>query len=270
MDNTLQIFNFEEMPVRTVLIDDEIWFVGKDVAAILGYNNPSKAVMMHVDEEDKRFEMLKLTDSQNRNLIKTALINESGLYTLVIKSKLPNAKSFRRWVTSDVLPKIRKTGQYSVVSDSYLIEDPIERAYAWIEERKKMQALELKTQEQQKVIEEYEPKVQYCDKILQSDEVVNTTIIAKDYGMSAKELNKRLHEMKIQYKSGTTWVLYSQYQAKGYTQTKTKHLNAKSDSSKSVTYTGWTQKGRLFMYEQLKKNGILPVIERERATNERI
>ena len=126
-----------------------------------------------------------------------------------------------------------------------------------------MQALELKTQEQQKVIEEHEPKVQYCDKILQSDEVVNTTIIAKDYGMSAKELNKRLNEMRIQYKSGTTWVLYSQYQAKGYTKTKTKSLKTKSESSKSVTYTGWTQKGRLFMYEQLKQNGILPLIERE-------
>ena len=266
MDHTLQVFNFEEMPVRTVLIDGEIWFVGKDVAEILGYENPTKALRMHVDPEDKKMGVQNVTpyiiDALGRKQYPT-FINESAIYTLAIKSNQPNAKPFRRWITSDVLPKIRKTGQYSVTGDSYLIEDPIERAYAWIEERKKMQALELKTQEQQKVIEEYEPKVQYCDKILQSDEVVNTTIIAKDYGMSAKELNKRLNEMRIQYKSGTTWVLYSQYQAKGYTKTKTKSLKTKSESSKSVTYTGWTQKGRLFMYEQLKQNGILPLIERE-------
>ena len=91
----------------------EPWLVGKDVAQALGYQNASKAVMSHVDAEDKRFEMLSVSDSQNGNLVKTAIINESGLYSLVLSSKLPGAKKFKRWVTSEVLPSLRKHGLYA-------------------------------------------------------------------------------------------------------------------------------------------------------------
>ncbi|MCI7055897.1 MAG: hypothetical protein MR959_03270 [Selenomonas bovis] len=111
----IQIFNNPEFgQVRTVVVDDEPWFVGKDVAVALGYSNASKAVMMHVDSEDKRKEMLE-ADSQNGNVVTaTMLINESGLYSLVLSSKLPTAKKFKHWVTSEVLPTIRKTGSYSI------------------------------------------------------------------------------------------------------------------------------------------------------------
>lgn len=111
----LQIFNNPEFgEVRTTVIDGEPWLIGKDVAAALGYSNASKAVMMHVDSEDKRKEMLE-ADSQNGNVVTaTMLINESGLYSLVLSSKLPTAKKFKRWVTSEVLPAIRKTGSYSI------------------------------------------------------------------------------------------------------------------------------------------------------------
>ncbi len=111
----LQIFNNPEFgEVRTTVIDGEPWLIGKDVAAALGYSNASKAVMMHVDSEDKRKEMLE-ADSQNGNVVTaTMLINESGLYSLVLSSKLPTAKKFKRWVTSEVLPTIRKTGSYSI------------------------------------------------------------------------------------------------------------------------------------------------------------
>lgn len=112
----LKIFTNPEFgEIRVVEINGEPWFVGKDVAVALGYSNPSKSIMMHVDEEDKRFWMLRVSDSQNGNLVKTALINESGLYSLVLSSKLPTAKKFKRWVTSEVLPSIRKTGGYSTI-----------------------------------------------------------------------------------------------------------------------------------------------------------
>lgn len=118
----LQIFNSPEFgAIRTIEKDGEPWFVGKDVAEILGYANASKAVSTHVDDEDKTFIMLDIADSQNGNVLagqsKTTIINESGLYSLVLSSKLPTAKQFKRWVTSEVIPSIRKTGSYSVPCD---------------------------------------------------------------------------------------------------------------------------------------------------------
>lgn len=111
--NELQAFNNPEFgEIRAVEIDGEPWFVDKDVAAPLGYANPSKAVIDHVDDEDKQFEMMPIADSQNGNLVKTALINESGVYSLIFSSKLESAKKFKRWVTAEVLPAIRKTGSY--------------------------------------------------------------------------------------------------------------------------------------------------------------
>ena len=112
--NQLQIFENPEFgAVRTVEIDGEPWLVGKDVAQVLGYSNPSKAIMVHVDDEDKRFEMIRVSDSQNGNLVKTAIINESGLYSLVLSSKLPTARKFKHWVTSEVLPSLRRHGLYA-------------------------------------------------------------------------------------------------------------------------------------------------------------
>lgn len=108
--NELKIFNNEEFgKIRTVTIDNEPWFVGKDVAVILGYSNPQKALRDHVDEEDKT-----LNDSFTVNGTKGILINESGLYSLILSSKLPNAKKFKHWVTSEVLPILRKTGSYEM------------------------------------------------------------------------------------------------------------------------------------------------------------
>ncbi|MGX7394033.1 BRO family protein [Carnobacterium mobile] len=106
--NDLQIFNFESNEVRTQLIDGQPWFIGKDVSDLLGYSNSPKALKDHVDEDDKLTERIVMA-GQNREV---TIINESGLYSLIIKSKLPNAKKFKRWVTSEVLPSIRKTGSY--------------------------------------------------------------------------------------------------------------------------------------------------------------
>ncbi len=111
--NELKIFENPTFgQVRIVEREGEPWFVGKDVATALGYANPSKAILDHVDDEDKAFQMLEVADSQNGNLVKTAIITESGLYSLVLSSKLPTAKAFKRWITSEVIPSIRKTGGY--------------------------------------------------------------------------------------------------------------------------------------------------------------
>lgn len=114
--NEIQIFKNEEFgDIRTVTIDGEPWFVGKDVAEALGYSNASKAVSVHVGDEDRVLKVIE-ADSQNGNVVKTqtALINESGLYALIFGSKLESAKRFKHWVTSEVLPSIRKTGQYQM------------------------------------------------------------------------------------------------------------------------------------------------------------
>lgn len=112
--NNLQVFSNSEFGnIRTITIDNEPWFVGKDVAEALGYQNGSKAVIDHVDREDKQFLMASVSDSQNGNVVKTAVINESGLYALIFGSKLESAKRFKRWVTREVLPAIRKHGYYT-------------------------------------------------------------------------------------------------------------------------------------------------------------
>ena len=146
--NELQIFNSEEFgDIRTVTIENEPWFVGKDVAEALGYSNASKAVSTHVGEEDRILKVLE-ADSQNGNVVKTqtALINESGLYALIFGSKLESAKRFKHWVTSEVLPAIRKHGVYAV---DELLSNPemaIKAFTALKEEREKNKALEADNQ----------------------------------------------------------------------------------------------------------------------------
>lgn len=117
--NPFEVFNNIEFGnVRVLLVNDEPWFVGKDVAIALGYSNASKAVSIHVDDEDKQFLMLNIADSQDGNVsagqTKTAIVNESGLYSLILRSKLDSARKFKHWITHDVIPQIRKTGSYSM------------------------------------------------------------------------------------------------------------------------------------------------------------
>lgn len=156
--NEVTIFENPEFgKVRTILINDEPYFVGKDVAEILSYTDTFGALKKHVDNEDKQ-------NCQNDSFETPrgmTVINESGLYSLILSSKLPKAKKFKRWVTSEVLPTIRKTGSYSIQNkpDSYTIDDPIERAKRWIEEAEARKALEIK-------IKENEPKVALADKRL--------------------------------------------------------------------------------------------------------
>lgn len=252
----LQIFNSTEFgSVRTTIINGEPFFVGKDVASILGYSNPLKAIRDHVDEEDKGVNET-VTPGGTQELI---VINESGLYSLILSSKMPNAKKFKRWVTSEVLPAIRKHGMYAI---DEILNNP-DLAIAALtqlkEEREKRKQLETVTLVQKQQIAELQPKASYYDLILQNKNTVPITQIAKDYGMSGRKFNELLHELGVQYKFRKTWLLYQYYAECGYTQSRTYAI----DESRSVMHTYWTQKGRLFLYDLLKSEGIYPLIEQE-------
>lgn len=264
MDNNIKVFeNSEFGKVRTVILNDEPWFIGKDVTDILGYQNGSRDINRHVDEDDRQ-NYQNGTFESNRGM---AIINESGLYSLILSSKLPTAKKFKRWVTSEVLPSIRKHG-------AYMTEDTIKKAMAEPDFIIKL-ATELKKEQeqnkqltetcsqQQQVIGELKPKADYVDKILKSNSLVTITQIAKDYGMSGQGMNKVLHDLHIIYSCNKQWLLYSQHQAKGYTFSETVDIPREDGTTKVVMNTKWTQKGRLFLYETLKKRNLLPLIERK-------
>ena len=254
--NDVTIFNNDECgTVRTVVIDDEPWFVGKDVAAALGYSDTFGALKKHVDADDKQ-------NCQNDSFESPrgmTVINESGVYSLAFSSKLPSAKKFKRWVTSEVLPTLRKTGSYNMPK----LSDMEKMAYGLIAAQKLLEEKDNTIAQQEQVIGELRPKADYTDMILQHDGLVSISQIAKDYGMSGREMNSTLHNMRIIYKCGGQWLLYSNYQAKGYTHSETVPIQYKYGRGDVKMNTKWTQKGRLFLYDALKNKGILPVIERE-------
>ena len=258
----LKIFeNAEFGAVRALEIDGAPWFVGKDVTDILGYQNPSEALSDHVDDEDKLNSKTLSSLGQRGGW----LINESGLYSLVLSSKLPAAKAFKRWVTSEVLPTIRRHGLYAIDD---IIADPdlgIRALLALKAEREARKALEVENKVKDQQIAELKPKASYYDLILQCSGLLSVTEIAKDYGLSAKALNKMLHDLGVQFSQSGVWFLYSKYQSYGYTQTKTQNYNRPDGTQGARTHMYWTQKGRLFLYDLLKRRGILPMIERTEA-----
>ena len=175
--NEVQLFNFENHEVRSLLLNNEPWFVGKDVAEILGYKNPNDALSKHVDGEDKDTIAIRDSIGRNRN---TPIINESGLYYLVLSSKLPSAKKFKRWVTSEVLPALRKTGQYQVneLSGSELM------AKALIEAQSVLAAKD-------KQIEEMKPKVVFADAVATSHTSILVGELAKILKQNGIEMGQK-------------------------------------------------------------------------------
>ena len=175
--NEVQLFNFENHEVRSLLLNNEPWFVGKDVADVLGYKNPNDALSKHVDSEDKDVIAIRDTIGRNQKLVS---INESGLYSLVLSSKLPSAKKFKRWVTSEVLPALRKTGQYQVkdLSGSELM------ARALIEAQNVLAAKD-------KVIEEMKPKVVFADAVATSHTSILVGELAKILKQNGIEMGQK-------------------------------------------------------------------------------
>lgn len=253
MNSKIQMFQNEEFGnIRAIEIEGQPWFVGKDVADALGYSNSRKALGDHVDGDDvtNRYPII---DAMGREQF-VVLINESGLYSLILSSKLPTAKRFKRWVTSEVLPCIRKHGAY--MTDDAM--DACERDPGFIE--KLLRALrgeKTKNTLLQGHLLDMAPKARYCDDILLGANSIPISLIAKDYGMSAAAFNRLLHALHIQYKVGGAWTLYQEYAGLGYTRTYTYRAGPYT----TVMQTNWTQKGRLFLYEHLKDYGIRPKTE---------
>lgn len=218
--NALRTFNHEMFgQVRTMTNDrGETFFVGKDVAEALGYSNTTKAIRDHVDFEDKLEERIVLS-GQNRMAV---VINESGLYSLILSSKLEQAKAFKRWVTSEVLPLIRQTGTYSL-------------------HRKQIETLHHQ-------IEALEPKAEYCDEVLDSVSCLTTTQIAKELSMTVSDLTRLLEQRKVMYKQSGQWMLYADYARKGYAKSRTTVRRDIEGDMHTYTRLVWTEEGRRFIH----------------------
>ena len=250
--NEMQVFNYKSSQVRTVEINNEPWFVLKDVCAVLDLGSAHK-VSERLDEDERN--QIPLTDSLGRKQ-ETTIINESGLYNVILRSDKPEAKPFRKWVTSEVLPSIRKTGSYALPKDypSAL------RALADAEEQKLRLLAE--NQQQAQVIADFEPIRQYVDTILESKGTMATSQIAADYGLTAQKLNKILHDGGIQRNVNGQWLLYAKHMGRGYTKSKTIQIIRSDGRPDTIMQTQWTQKGRLMIHEILTARGIEAIMDR--------
>lgn len=250
--NELQKFMYTDKEVRVIIKEGEPWFVGKDVAEVLGYKNTRKALSDHIDEEDKGVTKCYTLGGTQEMLI----INESGVYSLILRSKIPSARQFKRWVTHDVIPAIRKHGGYlTPEATEKALHDPdfiIRLANDLKAERAKREALE---SENAVML----PKAEYCDAVLRSPTLAPVNMIAKDYGMSAVQFNKLLERYGIQYKRAGMWYLKKEYQDNDYLRSET---FLEDGSMISYHWNKWTESGRKFLYEFLKAQGILPLSER--------
>ena len=253
--NELKMFENQQFgKLRTVIINDEIWFVGKDVAECLGYSKARNAIASHVMNEDKKDAPIQGALGGTQNM---TIINESGLYSLVFSSRLEGARQFKHWVTSEVLPSIRKHGAYmtpETIEKALLSPDFIIRLATKLKEEQE------KNKKLQETIDDMEPKVEYYNKVANSDELLTVTVIAKAYGLNAQKLNKYLHEKKIQFKVGNTWCLYSKYKDMGLIRIITVPVTR---NGYETTYTTmrWTHKGKLFIHNLLVSDGFRVIEE---------
>ncbi len=261
--NDLQIFNNSEFgEIRIVTLNDRPMFCLSDICKALDLTQPSK-VRERLNEKGVNT-IPTLTTGGTQNLL---YINEGNLYKTIFQSRKENAEKFTDWVTSEVLPAIRKHGAYmtertleqALTSPDFLIKLATELKT----ERAKRVELEMENAIQRQQLIELNPKATYYDLVLQCKDLISTTEIAKDYGKSAKWLNKMLADNKIQFKQGKIWILYKKYAEQGYTQTKTDNFFDKAGEPHTKPRTCWTQKGRLFIYDFLKGLGVLPIVERE-------
>ena len=210
---------------------------------------------------------LGIDTSVDNGIKRGDFITEPQFYKLAIKANNETAERFQDWVTSEVLPSIRQHG-------AYLTDQKIEEVLTNPDTIIRL-ATELKEERQAKLVlkqqnsvllqqnNELKPKADYTDLILSNKTLVTITFIAKDYGMSGSAMNKLLHDLGVQYNQSGVWLLYAKHQTKGWTQSETTEVVKKDGSKKLVMNTKWTQKGRLGLYELLKDNGYLPLIEQD-------
>lgn len=261
--NDIKIFENEQFgKIRTAGTSEEPLFCAIDICKALQYTNSRRAIALHVENED----VTKCYAPTKGGEQELTFVTESGLYSLILGCKLPEAKAFKHWVTSEVLPSIRKTGQYNTFKVPQTFAEALRLAADQQE----------KIEEQQKQLEanateiialndkvaEMQPKATYYDQILSSKNTILTTLIAKDYGYSAQKFNKLLEKLHIQYRLRGQWLLYAEHAGKGYTKSVSISYEHNDGTYDTRTQSEWTQRGRLFLYEKLKANNILPTIEK--------
>lgn len=264
MDNKLEVFeNGEFGKIRVQIINNETWFIAKDICNVLKHTNSRKAIS-RLDEDEVT--KVYITDSLGREQ-ETSIINEMGLYSLILTSNIPTAKQFKKWITHEVLPSIRKHG-------AYLTDDKIEEvltnpdtiirlAMNLKEEKEKRKQLEFENIQKEQIIGELKPKADYLDIILQSQDTLTVTQIGADYGLSAKALNKILNEEGIQRFVNDQWILYTKYMNQGLTKSKTVEFFRRDGRQDYKLLTRWTQKGRVLIHKILEKRNIKANMDRE-------
>lgn len=254
MSKQIQIFDNPEFgKVRVIGDVDNPQFCLADVCKVLELPQVAK-VVQRLDKEVLSRHPLETTGGVQEMYF----VNEDGLYDVILDSRKPEAKRFRKWITSEVLPAVRKTGLY-INPQAEISADFLRKLADAIDQRDKQIAM-LNTQ-----LAEAKPKADYCDLILQCPDLVTISVIAKDYGYSAQTFNKLLRELGIQYKQSGVWFPYQEYAQLGWTQTKTHTYQDSEGKDHCKIHMYWTQKGRLGLYKRLKSFGYLPLIEREVA-----
>lgn len=271
MMNEVRIFRndcFGE--IRTAGTAENPMFCLSDICNAIGITN-ARNVKTRLDEDDVR--LLDATDNLGRTQ-QVTFVTESGLYDVIIRSDSEHAKPFRKWVTSEVLPSIRKTGGYIAaegLSDEEIMAKALVVAQKTIE-RKSLENKELKKENTRLETENIQLAVEnqnlrhdknYLDLIMRSKALLTISQIAQDYGMSVKALNKQLAQMGIQYSCNGQWILYSRYKDCGYVSSRSIDFTRANGMPDVVMHTEWTQAGRKFLYESLKKHGIIPMLERD-------
>jgi len=250
MQNKVQIFENQEFgKVRVVEVDGQPWWVLKDVCAALDLSD-ARRVAERLDDD----ELSGVRLHSGGQMRKMYAVNESGLYAVILRSDKPQARAFRKWVTSDILPSIRKHQAY--IAPETLKRMQVDQAFTSDLLKVLTDAQEI-NQALVGFVEVMRPKADYYDAILQCPYALPVTIIAKDYGMTAQEFNILLYSLGIQFRCHKTWVLYARYADLGYTLTKTRLV----EGEQVPIHTQWTQVGRQFLYERLKQYGILPTAQ---------
>ena len=251
--NEIKVFEGKE--VEIIELNEKILFNAKNVAEILDIKNIRENLR---NMSDKQVILLKNSNVKNSDFRKLAnrgenFLTEAGVYKLAFRSNKASAERFTNWVAEEVLPSIRKHGAYLTPNTiEEVIANPdfgIRLLEELKSEQEKRKLLELDN-------ERMKPKEEYYDKILNAKGTFNVGQISQDYGMSAQEFNSVLSALKIQYKNNGQWVLYKGYQGKGYTKSEDIYKNGVA-----TKFTRWTPKGRIFLYEELKRHNIEPICE---------
>lgn len=244
MEKTIKLLQSENFGTIRVMRNEQgdMLFCGRDVAKALGYKKPENAIAAHVDDEDKTYTLIQGTGSNYKS--KTIFINESGLYSLILRAEVDTAKRFAKWVTSEVLPSIRRTGGYMLKRPDESNEQIMARALLVAQDT---------IRRANKQIDFLTPKAEYAEEVLLSETCLTTRQIAKELGMTAQALNRLLAAHRIQFYQSRQWMLYREYADKGLAQNRTFHYQDSKGKAQTQTQMVWTERGRLFIHTMVKR-----------------